>query len=246
MGFMNPAYNTENAKVSFKQIWACFIDPKSYAWAILNGTTGLCLSSVGVFLPTFVKDFGYSTLDAQLYSVIPYACAFVTVLSFCYFSDRINLKGPFILFGFTLSAIGYIMLLTVKETKAKVAATCFIAAGMYPAVVLMVAWLVINTGGYTKRASAWAFSEVVSQCLSIMGSNIYVNGPRYIKGHSVVLGFIALSMITVVVLMFVYRRLNKRRDEILAEYTARDEEHPHTNKSLEDLQDFHINFRYTL
>lgn len=240
------AWNTEGAKTEWRQLWACLKDPKSYGFAILNGVTGLCLSSLGVFLPTFIRDFGFSSVDAQLFSVIPYACAFVALLVLCYASDRLNIKGPFIFFGFAMSAIGYIMLLTVKPTSVKIVATCFIAGGMYPSTVLMVAWLAINTGGFTKRASVWALAEVFSQCFSIMGANIYVNGPKYVKGHSVVLALLVLAMIVVVVLMVTFQYLNKARDRVLAEYAARDEVHPHANRSLEQEHDFHINFRYTL
>ena len=79
-----------------------------------------------------------------------------------------------------------------------------------------------------------------------MGANIYVNGPRYTKGHSVVLALAVLAIIISVVLMVVLSRMNKKRDEILADYAQRGERHPHMDKSLEDECDFHINFRYTL
>lgn len=227
-------------------MWACLKDPKSYCYAILNGATALCLSSVGVFLPTFIHDFGYTDVDAQLFSVIPYACAFVSLLALCYISDWFNIKGPFILLGFSVSAIGYIMLLTVKPTAAKMVAACFITSGMYPATVLMTAWLGINTCGFTKRASVWSLAEVSGQLFSIMGTHIYVTGPRYVKGHAVVLGIIALSLVVIVTLMITYSMLNKKRDRILAEYAARGEVHPHANRTLEEEHDFHINFRYTL
>lgn len=168
------------------------------------------------------------------------------LLILCYISDRLNIKGPFILFGFAISTIGYIMLLTVQPTAAKIVATCFIASGMYPATVLMVAWLAINTGGFTKRASVWALAEVFSQCFSIMGANIYVDGPKYVKGHSVVLGFLVLAMLVVITLMIVYHQLNKKRDQILEDFAQRNEIHPGISKTLEDVHDFHINFRYTL
>lgn len=213
---------------------------------MLNGAGGLCLSSIGVFLPTFIRDFGFSTLDAQLFSVIPYGCAFFTLLGLCYASDRLNVKGPFVIFGFTLSAIGYAMLLGVKQTAVKIVAVCFITSGMYPAVVLLLTWMAINTGGFTKRATTWAMGEILSQLFSIMGSNIYVNGPRYVKGHSVVLAFAAFAIVDSAILMVVFRRMNKKRDETLEEYASRGEVHPHSNRSLEDELDFHINFRYSL
>lgn len=213
---------------------------------MFNATSGLCLSSIGIFLPTFIHDFGYSTLDAQLFSVIPYGCAFCSLLVLCYISDRVNLKGPFIMLGFGVNAIGYAMLLGVKSTAAKIVATCFITSGMYPAVVLFLTWLTINTGGFTKRATTWAMAEIFGQLFSIMGANIYDNGPRYVKGHATAMSFSFLSIGIAAVLMVVFRRRNKKRDEILADYASRGEVHPHMNRSLEEEKDFHINFRYTL
>jgi hypothetical protein len=241
-----PAWNTTGSKILWPQVWDCLKDPKTYAFAIFNATSGLCLSSIGIFLPTFIRDFGYSNLDAQLFSVIPYACAFCTLLILCYLSDLVNLKGPFIMFGFAVNAIGYAMLLGVKSTAAKVVATCFITSGMYPAVVLFLTWLAINTGGFTKRATTWAIAEVFGQLFSIMGANIYDNGPRYVKGHATAMAFSFFCLFIAAALMVVFSRLNKKRDRILEDYARRGEIHPHMNRSLEDEQDFHINFRYTL
>jgi hypothetical protein len=241
-----PAWNTTGSKILWPQVWDCLKDPKTYAFAIFNATSGLCLSSIGIFLPTFIRDFGYSNLDAQLFSVIPYACAFCTLLILCYLSDLVNLKGPFIMFGFAVNAIGYAMLLGVKSTAAKVVATCFITSGMYPAVVLFLTWLAINTGGFTKRATTWAMAEIFGQLFSIMGANIYDNGPRYVKGHATAMAFSFFCLFIAAALMVVFSRLNKKRDRILEDYARRGEIHPHMNRSLEDEQDFHINFRYTL
>ncbi|KIW71768.1 hypothetical protein PV04_00005 [Phialophora macrospora] len=240
------SWNTTGSKILWPQVWDCLKDPKSYAFAMFNATSGLCLSSIGIFLPTFIRDFGYSDLDAQLFSVIPYASAFCTLLILCYISDWVNLKGPFIMFGFAVNVIGYAMLLGVKSTAAKVVATCFITSGMYPAVVLFLTWLAINTGGFTKRATTWAMAEIFGQLFSILGANIYDDGPRYVKGHVTAMSFSILSLFIAVALMVVFSRQNKKRNGILKDFARRGEIHPHTNRSLEYEKDFHINFRYTL
>ena len=77
------------------------------------------------------------------------------------------------------------MLLSVNSSAVKIVAVCFITGGMYPAVVLFLTWLTINSGGFTKRATTWAMAEVFAQLFSIMGAHLYEDGaPRfgYYKG----------------------------------------------------------------
>lgn len=240
------AYNTIGAKVEAQQIWVTLKDPKSWGYAIVNAGVALGISSVGVFLPTFVVAFGYTAAEAQLFSVIPYAFATVSLLVACFVSDRLNVKGPVLFLCLMLSSIGYIMVLTVSSTTAKMAATCFITSGLYPSVVLLASWLGINTGGFTKRGTTWAMAEIFGQCFSIMGSNIYTDAPRYIKGHSIVLAFLLMGMISTACLYFWMRHLNRKRDREESEYAARNELHPHASRSLEEDFDFHVSFRYIL
>ncbi len=53
-------YNTIGAKVDFTQIWSTLKDPKSWLFACINAGVALGIASVGNFLPTFVRAFGYS------------------------------------------------------------------------------------------------------------------------------------------------------------------------------------------
>ncbi|KAK4497119.1 hypothetical protein PRZ48_011569 [Zasmidium cellare] len=241
------AWNTPNARTAPRQILAMFRDPKSYAFALMNSATGLTLSTTGVFLPTFIKQLGYSAVNAQLFSVIPYACAFVAVLVVSYISDRLNVKGPFIAAGFAMCAVGYVVLLTEYSAAAGMVATCLITSGTYPCIVLGVAWLGINNAGFTKRAATWALSEVFAQAFAIMGIQLYGKGaPRFLTGHSTVLAFQCLAVVVALAAMAAFKYLNKKRDRALGEYAARGEAHPHVDRTLEDECDWHVNFRYTL
>ncbi|KAJ9136537.1 MFS general substrate transporter [Coniochaeta hoffmannii] len=146
-------FNTRDAKMEWRQILAALKDPKAWVFFLVNCAFGQATSTVSVFLPSFIAAFGYTNIDAQLFSVIPYAVAFVTLLSLSVFSDRINLKGSFIIVGLTSALIGYIMLLTAKTTVVKMVATCFVVGGIYPGVLLSTVWLGINTAGFTKRVT---------------------------------------------------------------------------------------------
>lgn len=124
------AWNTVGSKPNFLQIVKTFIDLKAWGFAVINGAVACGISSVGVFLPSFIVAFGYTAADAQLFSVIPYACAFVTLIVVSSISDRVNMKGPFLIGCLSLTAVGYIMLMTVTTTPAKMAAACLITAGL--------------------------------------------------------------------------------------------------------------------
>ena len=159
-----------------------------------------------------------------------------------------NKKGIFIIGCLSTSIIGYIILIVVENVKVKIFGTCLITTGLYPSVILLVAWLSINTGGYTKRATIWAGCEIFSQCLSIMGTHVYDTPPKYVKGHSIMIAFLALSIACTAAIMSTISRSNARKDRVEAVHIARGdlELHPHITQTLEDVHDNHILFRYII
>lgn len=185
-------------------------------------------------------------MQTQLFSIIPYACAFATLLILNYVSDKLNVKGPFLMCCLATCCIGYIILLSVHNVHVKIFGTCLITMGVFPSVTLMGAWVNINTGGFTKRAATWGTSEVVSQSFAIMGSHIYTDPPQYIKGHSIVLAFQALALLATVVLWFYMRRLNHRKDEEQRAHAEAGTVHENMHKTLEEVYDYHPSFRYVL
>ena len=209
------------------------------------GASTSSLSSLGNFLPSIVESFGYSAAQAQLFSVIPYACAFATLPLTVLASDYTNYKGPFVILALSIAACGYIILLTASPVAAEMTGACLIAAGTYTAVVLKLAWLAINTGGFTKRSTTWALAEIVGQCLAIMGASVHAVSQDFTEGNSVVLAFLLAAILVAAGLMVWMSRENRNRDRTLAEL-ADGEVHPHAHRSLGVEYDCHINFRYTL
>lgn len=185
-------------------------------------------------------------MRTQLISVIPYACAFAAVLGLGIASDRVNKKGPFLIATLTSAIVGYVILLNNVSDVAGSVATCLITSGLYPSVILLITWLSINTAGFTKRGSTWAMAEIGGQCLSIMGTHVYTDPPRYIQGHSVLLALMCTALIAVEANIYWMRRCNLKKDRIEHEYCETGEPHPHYKMPLEEVQDQHISFRYIL
>ncbi|KAL6249573.1 hypothetical protein RBB50_003426 [Rhinocladiella similis] len=240
------SYNTVGAKVNLKQMLAAAKDPKCWFFASANSGIALGIASVGLFLPTFVKEFGYSTEKTLLFTIIPYACALVVTLTICSISDRYNSKGPYLIFTLSCASVGYIILMAVSNDKAKMFAACLITAFFYPSVILLLSWLGVNIAGFTKRGTTWGGAEIFGQCFSILGTHIYDQPPMFLKGHAILLGFQVYSIFCAAMLIWIMSRENKRRDAIEQEYRDRGEVHPDSSKSLEELQDLHISFRYVI
>lgn len=204
------------------------------------------LASTGAFLPTIVHEFGYSKIQAQLFTVIPYACAFFSMIAIGYLSDHYRSKSWFILGSLSSCTIGLIVLMSTTGKEVGIFGACLLVAGAYPAAVLQIAWIQITFCGSTKRAISWGFAMIVGQGLSMSGAQIYTTPPRFFKGHGILLGFVIMGMTSTVAARLLMSRANKHRDHELSTYEGRGEEHPDIGKSFEETCDDHINFRYTL
>ena len=79
-----------------------------------------------------------------------------------------------------------------------------------------------------------------------MGTRVYVDPPRYIQGHSVVLAFVCWALLNVIALLFWMKHMNQKKDRVDAEYRERNELHPHASRTLEQEYDQHQSFRYIL
>jgi hypothetical protein len=113
----------------------------------------LTLGSVSGFLPTIIKSLGYSNADAQLYTVPPYAVALVFMTFVSAISDRMKSRGPFIILVFTISSVGWIILLTVvRNQHARYFATFCVVIGGYAAIPLYDISLIMS-----KRFINWTF-----------------------------------------------------------------------------------------
>ena len=67
------------------------------------------LYGIALFLPTIIKDLGYTSSTAQLMTVPIYVTAAILAVVFAYISDRVGKRSPFILFFMSTMAVGFIM-----------------------------------------------------------------------------------------------------------------------------------------
>lgn len=184
-----------------------------------------------------VKTLGYSNADAQLYTVPPYAVALVFMTLISTLSDRMKSRGIFVMVVFTISSIGWIILLSVVHNQhARYFATFCVVIGGYAAIPLYVsssiliftlieishrimAWVSNNCPSQSQRATGLGMLNSIGQCLSILAAFIFPSneGPTWRKGFGINLAFNLMAILIAFGLTCYFRWENGNRDRREAE-----------------------------
>jgi len=186
-------------------------------WVTGIAYMGLIVSlySFSLFLPTIVSGLGYQGKSAQLHTVPPYVPATVLTVVVAFLSDRLKWRGPFILICLPFAIAGYILVIAASNNSQRYGAVFLIAAGIYPSAPAILSILPNNGSGYYKRATTTALQLAIANAGGFIATNIYTTdqAPTYIKGHSIVLGFLILAWILTAVNVWYCIRENKARAE---------------------------------
>merc|ERR1711939_171710 len=89
------------------------------------------LYSISLFLPTIVKNMGYSNEISQLMTVPQYVVACVFTIGTGFFADRAKQRGVFMLAHEAAAIIGFAMLASSGKPGVQYTSTFFAASGIY-------------------------------------------------------------------------------------------------------------------
>ncbi|KAK7734282.1 hypothetical protein SLS53_007932 [Cytospora paraplurivora] len=214
---------THDERFTWANVRRALLDPACWLYGFAFHTTSLPLYTYSLFLPTIIKDLGYTAANAQLLTIPPYAFAFITTVIVAILSERLHKRAIFVAGSAAFGAIGYIILLAntdpARRPGVSYLGTFFAAGGIYPASALALSWPAINVSGQTKRAVANGMQISIGNCGAVLGTQLYRanDGPRYILGHSFALGYLVANIVVAGLLYWTLSRENKRREGITAE-----------------------------
>ncbi|KAF8850815.1 MFS general substrate transporter [Acephala macrosclerotiorum] len=136
-----------------KEIHTPLLGLHFWGFTIMYCASNFCIGSLSDFLPAIIKSpcyrFGYATAEAQLFSVITYASAFVGGILWARVADITNRRGLSSAVPSLFAVFGYALLIALKGTKARFAATCILAFGTFSNVAIQLAWMSMNFVRYT-------------------------------------------------------------------------------------------------
>ncbi|KAI6100929.1 major facilitator superfamily domain-containing protein [Pisolithus croceorrhizus] len=193
------------------QVRAAITDWQVWAMCIVQLSITVPLYGITYFLP-----FGYSTSASQLLSAPPYVFGVIVLLVVAYFSDKTQLRSPFIFATQTIAILGFIINITNAPYGVKYFGTYLCVAGPYTGGAGSIIWLANNLEGKCKRAIGMAIVICMGNLGGAVASNIFrsQDAPRYILGLGIEIMFLVMGMIAVPIIALTYRRLNARKDTL--------------------------------
>lgn len=205
----------EQEKFSWSEVMKPFKQLHFYLLACLGFQTGVNVYSIAYFLPTIIKSLSVaksSTWVTQLLTVPPYAAALIASLTACYFSDRFQRRGVFIMFPLIVGLIGYIIFISTLNVGARYFSIFLMVPGIYTAVPGFLAWSSNNFIGHYERATALGSMIVMTNSGGICSTWLFMNNeaPRYVRGTSVNIGLCTFGILIVVALEIIYIRHNRQ------------------------------------
>ncbi|KAG8925732.1 hypothetical protein FRC02_009457 [Tulasnella sp. 418] len=232
---------------NIKFFWSAIGDWK--IWMHMFITIGIYtpLYSISLFLPTIIKNMGYTNNKAQLLTVPPYVVACFFTIFGGFVADRYRMRGPFMMFFCAVAIAGFVMLIATQKPAVQYLGTFFAASGIYPNVPMGVAWNGNNIGGTTKRGVGIAMHVGFGNLGGAIGAFLYraKDAPHYYSGHGTIIGTVSMSFVLCFIMHTYLKRENARRDRVAEsngwkEYT---QEMYEKERELGDNASF---FRYTI
>lgn len=107
-------------------------------------------------MPTIVHELGFSGANAQLLSVPPFVLGCTATIIVGIYSDKHQLRGPYVIAGGFIALAGYIVLYTQRSPGVSYTGAILAAMGSFPPVPVIIAWVSSNAGGDIKRGVALA------------------------------------------------------------------------------------------
>lgn len=228
-----------------KYFWAALKDWKIWVHMFITIGVYTGLYSFALFLPTIVRDLGYTNNTAQLMTVPPYIVACSFCISAGWLADKMGTRGVFMIGFMGMAIVGLVMLIATQNSAVKYAGCFLMASGIYPNVPQGVAWNGNNIGGSLKRGVGIAMHVGFGNLGGTIAAYLYLprNSPTYYPGHSALLACQVMALMLSVLMTIYLRRENARRDrehKPPSEYT---EEERFAEREKGDNATF---FRYTV
>jgi len=201
-------------------------DYKTYIQVAIYMGTLIPVYVVSLFLPTIVKELGFSNANAQLLTIPPFAVGCAFTIGVGILSDKYKMRGPIIICCALVGLVGYIVLY-FEQTRASggYVGTFLVTIGAFPNVAVMLAWAGGNAGGAVKRGVALALVIGLGNLGGICSSFIYYDPPHFHHGHGTSMGCLAMSIVLTTFAMWNYKRLNKEKDALCARENITEKDH---------------------
>jgi MFS family permease len=184
---------------------------------------GLIVPAYGYayFAPTIIKSYGYDTAASQLYSIPPWAAAFVFCMLIAITSDRLRHRFLFALIPICITIAGFVMLLSIHGQAHRnilYGALFLVTCGCFSAMPVVICWFTMNLSGHKRRSigSAWQLGFGNIGGIIATYSFLSQDAPNYHPGYSTCISFLCLSGASCIVYLLAIFWENSKRQRVRA------------------------------
>ena len=177
----------ENEKVKFHHVVRAILNINNYICALGFFLINITVQGISLFMPTILKDLGWTETKAQLYTVPPYVCACCVAIAVAFVSDKTNRRGIY-LAGFTFLAIaGFSILRWATDPNVRYGGVFLITIGAFPGGPGFLSWAMNNASGPAVRAVSGAYVVTLGTAGGVLATWTYVqkDSPKYYTGHTI-------------------------------------------------------------
>jgi MFS family permease len=241
------AKGMENTNIIWSEILPTLKDTSLWILVLVLFCDGVSLYGLAYFTPSIVAGFGYSATKTQLYTVPPFAIAFVATVIGALVADGYKARGAVAMFSTVLSIIGFAMFYTSETIAVRYTSLFFMITGVYSTAPCLITSLSNNSAAHTRRATAVALGFISTNLGGIVSTWIYPSSsaPHYTFAARFNLALNCFMLVGLAGNILILRKRNnnkiEKRDDLL-----KGVENLPASEQYEILGDRHPDFKYTL
>ncbi|CAC9884598.1 unnamed protein product, partial [Aureobasidium pullulans] len=190
--------------------WKIYTGVIMYMGIVNTGYSG------SFFVPTIIRELGYTSASAQIRSIPIFIVAAMCSIASAYLTDRLRHRFGFCIFGLVVASVGYVILLAQQglSVAVKYFALFLVVPGGYITQPIVLAWVQNCMSGHYKRSISAAMTVGFGNLGGIVASNVFFTeeAPLYKTGYGVGLGFLWVCGVGCVVLFLGVIWENGKRD----------------------------------
>lgn len=215
--------NAPTTHLTLSRILSILIEPK----VLLGGLMYFCFVvpgySYAYFAPTIIATYTDSPIHINLLSVPPWACGLIAAMVMAYLRDLMRHRLIFATLPIFLAIAALGVLLSIHDQPhTQYAALSLLVMNIWTALPLQICWSSMNIGGHARRSVALGWQIGFGNAGGIVAVYLFLNGqgPLYVSGYSVCLGFLVLTMLLNAAYAGLCWKENKTKEKALASDAA--------------------------
>lgn len=203
------------SSLNYKEVFGTFKDPKIWFHTLLYFAMNVASVPIPIFLPTILAGIGYTSINAQGMSALPYLVAVVAILVTCYLSDKYTQRAYAIIACCATAIVGYVLLAVCKTEGARYFGLFLAVPGVYTSHAIIMTWTGDNQGTDSKRGAGYVILHIFGLTGPILGTRLFpkTEAPHYLKGIWITVGFISFTLVLSAVYRVYLMRENKKLDK---------------------------------